>query len=86
MDRFSLLLLEPSEIYFDDVAVRLIFDSNKAANEDGNFSLGRLKVCSKSIVYVPQSDTGQSNQDPLLKFPLCDCTDVSGKIFVLEKF
>ena len=78
MDRFSLLLLEPGEIYFRDVAVKLIRDANKAANAEGNFSRRRLKICSKSIVFVPQADPGQSNVEPLLKFPLCDCTLIEG--------
>ena len=79
MDRFSLLLLEPGEIYFTDVAVILIRDQNKPANAEGNFSRGRLKICSKSVVFVPQADPGQSNLEPLLKFPLTDCTEIIGK-------
>ena len=77
MDRFSLLLLEPGEIYFTDVGVTLIKDPNKSIKEVGNFSRGRLKICSKSIVFVPQVD--HFDQEPLLKFPLCDCTEVKGK-------
>ena len=86
MDRFSLLLLEPNEIYFTDVAVTLIRDQNKAANAEGNFSRGRLKICSKSVVYVPQADPGQSNLEPLLKFPLSDCTDIVGKLTGFSNF
>lgn len=78
MDRFSLLLLEPHEIYFSDVAVTLYRDANKAPNAEGNFSRGRLKICSKSIVYVPKGEPGQSNMEPLLKFPLSDCSEIAG--------
>ena len=78
MDRFSLLLLEPGEIYFTDVAVTLIRDPNKSVQEDRNVSRGRLKVCSKSIVFAPQVDTAQTDVEPLLKFPLADCTEIKG--------
>ena len=78
MDRFSLLLLEPGEIYFTDVGVTFIRDPNKSIKEVGNFSRGRLKICSKSIVFVPQVD--HFDQEPLLKFPLCDCAEVKGTI------
>ena len=77
IDSLSLLLLEPGEIYFTDVGVTLIKDPNKSIKEVGNFSRGRLKICSKSIVFVPQVD--HFDQEPLLKFPLCDCTEVKGK-------
>ena len=80
MDRFSLLLLEPNEIYFQDVAVTYVYDATKAMNADGNFQKGRLKICSKSIVFVPQTDRGQLNKEPLLKFPLSDVSDLRGKL------
>ena len=87
MDRFSLLLLEPNEIYFTDVAVTLIRDQNKAPYAEGNFSRGRLKICSKSVVFVPQSDPGgQGHVEPLLKFPLCDCKEIVGKVELLELY
>ena len=78
MDRFSLLLLEPGEIYFTDVGVTLIRDPNKSIKDVGNFSRGRLKICSKSIVFVPQVNQEHVDQEALLKFPLCDCTEVKG--------
>jgi hypothetical protein len=76
MDRFSLLLLEPSEIYFCDVSVTLLDEQN-----DDNHSRGRLKICSKSVVFVPQSYPGDSGVPPLLKFPLADCTEIKGTPF-----
>ena len=41
---------------------------------------GRLKICSKSLVFVPQesSDPSQPDARPLLKFPLADCTCIEG--------
>ena len=54
-------------------------DGPQPANAEGNFSRGRLKICSKSVVFVPQADPGQSNLEPLLKFPLTDCTEIIGK-------
>ncbi|XP_040571952.1 protein FAN [Lepeophtheirus salmonis] len=60
MDRFSLLLLEPGEIYFEDFAVSL-FQSEKH-NESG--LRGRFKICSKSFLFVPTSDWSL----PILKF------------------
>ena len=42
---------------------------------------GRLKICSKSLVFVPQesSDPSQPDARPLLKFPLADCSSIEGK-------
>ena len=42
---------------------------------------GRLKICSKSLVFVPQesADPSQPDTKPLLKFPLADCTKIEGK-------
>jgi len=74
MDRFSLLLLEPSEIYFCDVAVTYLDDSS-----DENHQRGRLKICSKSVVFVPQSYADDQKVPPLLKFPLSDCTEIKGQ-------
>ena len=46
---------------------------------------GRLKICSKSLVFVPQesADPSQPDTKPLLKFPLADCTKIEGK-FALQ--
>merc|ERR1712049_38298 len=74
-DRFTLLLLEPGEIYFQDLAVNYIYDETKALIEE-NFQRGWLKICSKSIVFVPIKER---NKDPLLKFPLNDVSEIIGK-------
>ena len=85
MDRFNLLLLEPGEIYFTDVGVTLIRDPNKSIQDDRNFSRGRLKICSKSIVFVPQADPNSLfDVEPLLKFPLVDTTEIKGTDFNLR--
>jgi factor associated with neutral sphingomyelinase activation len=84
MDRFSLLLLEPGEIYFTDVAVTYYRDTTKSPTADGNHCRGRLKICSKSIVFVPQANPNQVDMEPLLKFLLCDCTKIVGKISITK--
>ncbi|XP_047487982.1 protein FAN-like [Penaeus chinensis] len=71
-DRFSLLLLEPGEIYFEDFAAIYHLPEDVAKKEDGWETIceegqlrGRLKVCSKSLVFDPR-DT----RAPIIKFPL----------------
>ncbi|XP_076336883.1 protein FAN-like isoform X2 [Tachypleus tridentatus] len=67
-DRFSLLLLEPGEIYFEDFSV-YYYDEKLAEPEAiKRKQKGRLKVCSKSILFDPQDITL-----PILKFPLKEC-------------
>lgn len=80
MDRFSLLLLEPGEIYFCDVGVSL-HNSQEGAQGTATFKekdpvRGRLKICSKSLVFVPQASPNEKDLGPLLKFPLADCTKI----------
>ena len=79
-DRFTLLLLEPGEIYFQDLAVNYIYDETKALTEE-NFQRGWLKICSKSIVFVPIKER---NKDPLLKFPLNDVSEIIGNLQYLS--
>ena len=72
--RFSLLLLEPGELYFDDFSV---FYHPDADGSDSEQSMrrkirGRLKICSKSLVFDPQDLT-----DPVVKFPFKDTLFVS---------
>ncbi|KAK3925480.1 Protein FAN [Frankliniella fusca] len=63
--RFSLLLLEPGEIYFEDFSVVLL-PSNSINRQDG-----RLKLCSKSIVFDPKELSR-----PIIKIPIKDCTSI----------
>ncbi|XP_045592662.1 protein FAN-like isoform X3 [Procambarus clarkii] len=71
VDRFSLLLLEPGEIYFEDFAAIYILPEESANNNDGwaekfenRLLRGRLKVCSKSLVFDPRD-----MRAPIIKFP-----------------
>lgn len=54
--RFSLLLLEPNEIYFEDFLVNLITEApcDDIIVPDEQRHIGRLKMCSKSIVFDPK--------------------------------
>ncbi|GAB0089168.1 protein FAN [Sergentomyia squamirostris] len=67
-ERFSLLLLEPGEVYFEDFSVNLL----KPVIADESRRIGRLKLCSKSLVYDPK-DMSQ----PIVKISFKDCTDIS---------
>ncbi|XP_055603286.1 protein FAN-like [Uranotaenia lowii] len=65
-ERFSLLLLEPGEIYFEDFSVDLL------QSEYGNGSaslIGRLKMCSKSVVFEAKDNL----RLPLVKIAYKDC-------------
>uniref|UniRef100_A0A8D8WJ65 Protein FAN n=1 Tax=Cacopsylla melanoneura TaxID=428564 RepID=A0A8D8WJ65_9HEMI len=68
-ERFSLLLMEPGEFYFDDLSVNLILNLDKVSEESRP---GRLKICSKSLVFDPKNLAL-----PLIKIPLKDCTSLS---------
>eukprot|EP00729_Bicosta_minor_P009634 gene9634-8579_t len=59
--RFSLLMLEPAEIYYEDFSVDLVARPIK----------GRLLVCSNSILFDPQDQT-----EPILKFPYRKCETI----------
>lgn len=67
--RFSLLLLEPGEFYFDDLKVVLILNQDNKSEER---KLGRLKICSKSLIFDPKNLAL-----PLIKIPLKDCISLS---------
>ncbi|CAH3169012.1 unnamed protein product [Porites evermanni] len=69
--RFSLLLLEPGEIYFEDFSV-FYYPSDLPEEEAiKRKQRGRLKICSKSILFDP-IDTSY----PILKFPLRECISI----------
>ncbi|XP_063849443.1 protein FAN-like isoform X3 [Scylla paramamosain] len=71
VERFSLLLLEAGEIYFEDYAaiyllpkeVPAALNTWEAKFESGTIR-GRLKVCSKSLVFDPRD-----SRAPIIKFP-----------------
>lgn len=62
-DRFSLILLEPGEVYFEDFTVNLVRKTEKKNVE----LAGRLKLCSKSLVFDPVN-----TKQPLVKIPFKD--------------
>ncbi|KAJ1521516.1 hypothetical protein ONE63_003179 [Megalurothrips usitatus] len=63
--RFSLLLLEPGEIYFEDYSV-ILLPSKTLKRQDG-----RLKLCSKSIVFDPKDIS-----KPIIKIAHKDCVHI----------
>ncbi|XP_072169728.1 protein FAN-like [Diadema setosum] len=73
-ERFSLLLLDPGEIYFEDFSVYYYLTGLKDVSEEEAMQRrcrGRLKICSKSIVFDPQDVSY-----PIIKFPLRSCVKV----------
>ena len=70
--RFSLLLLEPAEIYFEDFSAFLFPHDAKEHDFERKKQIGRLKMCSKSIVFDPKDIN-----KPLIKIPLKECTNIS---------
>lgn len=72
--RFSLLLLEPNEIYFEDFAVNVIELDPRGEPKTTDLPdvwTGRLKMCSKSIVYDPKD-----NAEPIVKIQYKDCEQI----------
>uniref|UniRef100_A0A146LEF4 Protein FAN n=2 Tax=Lygus hesperus TaxID=30085 RepID=A0A146LEF4_LYGHE len=73
--RFSLMLLEPGEIYFEDFSVHLQVIDEDGSEACGSSTLpsviGRLKVCSKSIVFDPQD-----HHRAIIKILLKECTEI----------
>ena len=65
--RFTLRMLEPNEYYFDDYSV----DYYPAGIEDGKRVQGTIKVCSRSLVFVPSNKT-----DPLLRIRQRDTSEI----------
>lgn len=69
-ERFTMLLLEPGEIFFEDYSVQMRrLDARFSENK--NWMEGRLKLCSKSLVFV-NKDINQ----PLIKIQLKETTFV----------
>jgi factor associated with neutral sphingomyelinase activation len=70
MDRgkFSLLLLDPGEIYFEDFSAVLIPPDITPKTFDNKKQDGRLKMCSKSLVFDPKDIN-----KPIIKISLKDC-------------
>lgn len=63
-ERFTMLLLDPGEIFFEDYSVQMKVVDN-STSEEQKWKDGRLKLCSKSLVFV-NKDINQ----PLIKIQL----------------
>ncbi|KOC66673.1 Protein FAN, partial [Habropoda laboriosa] len=68
--RFTMLLLEPGEIFFEDYSVQMKMVDTSTADKQ-NWIDGRLKLCSKSLVFVSK-DINQ----PLIKIQLKETIDI----------
>ena len=67
-ERFSLILLEPGEIYFEDYLIYYHHSHSpllKQQQSKYELQKGKLKICSKSLVFEP-TDINY----PVIKFPL----------------
>ncbi|XP_055537096.1 protein FAN-like [Wyeomyia smithii] len=77
-ERFSLLLLEPGEIYFEDFSVDLMqpYDGHGSSSSSSSPSqaslIGRLKMCSKSVVFEAKDNL----RLPLVKIAYKDCLQI----------
>ncbi|XP_032826941.2 protein FAN isoform X2 [Petromyzon marinus] len=70
-ERFSLLMLDLGEFYFEHHSA---FYTSK---EDGRKVKGSFKICSKSLVFEPESI-----KEPIVKFSIKDCTKIEEIGFV----
>ncbi|GCC18509.1 hypothetical protein chiPu_0017964 [Chiloscyllium punctatum] len=66
--RFSLLMLDLEEYYFDHHTFYHVFINNKG--EKRTFK-GSLKICSKSLIFEPDQIS-----EPVLKFPFRECSRI----------
>ncbi|XP_066246823.1 protein FAN-like [Euwallacea similis] len=66
--RFSLLLLDPGEIYFEDFSSTFVPPDTTRKTYDIKKQEGRLKMCSKSLVFDPKDFT-----KPLIKIHFKEC-------------
>lgn len=75
--RFSLLLLDPNEIYFEDFSVDLLSEAkpiktgDAITTDNSNPIQGRLKMCSKSLLFEPKK-----KQIPLIKMYYSKCSPI----------
>lgn len=66
-----MLLLEPGEFYFEDYSVCLMNAHCILLEREISKCVGRLKVCSKSLVFDPQKTA-----IPIIKIPLKECIEI----------
>ena len=70
--RFSLRMLEPNEYYFDDYSVDYYPKGlTNVSHHSFEVVQGTLKVCSRSIVFVPSNGF-----DPLIRVKQKNITDI----------
>ena len=67
-----MLILDPGEIYFEDFSVYMFRKGVSIENFDRVKHDGRLKMCSKSIVFDPKDI-----MKPMIKIPLKDCQSIT---------
>ncbi|KAI7814560.1 protein FAN isoform X1 [Triplophysa rosa] len=70
-ERFSLLLLDLEEHYFEQHTAYNLTGRSPEANRR---SRGSLKICSKSVIYEPDDAL-----EPILKIPLKDCRGIEAE-------
>ncbi|XP_047515344.1 protein FAN-like isoform X1 [Pieris napi] len=68
--RFSMLLLEPGEIYFEDYSCSM-YNEEVLKNKNIPVIQGRLKLCSKSLVFEPRDLSS-----PLIKIHFKECVEI----------
>ncbi|XP_074031053.1 protein FAN [Leptinotarsa decemlineata] len=67
-ERFSLLQLDPGEIYFEDFSAIFIPPDTTPKTYETKKQDGRLKMCSKSLIFDPKDIN-----KPIVKIPFKDC-------------
>lgn len=70
-NRFSLLLLEPGEYYFEDYIALLEISKNSTLIS------GRLKVCSLSLVFDPKE-----YYKPIIKIPFTQIGSITRRYYL----
>ncbi|CAK1544164.1 unnamed protein product [Leptosia nina] len=70
--RFSMLFLEPGEIYFEDYSCSMLCDNDSDKQSKDSSIQGRLKLCSKSLVFEPRDWSS-----PLIKLHLKECKNIT---------
>ena len=90
--RFSMLLLEFGEYFFEDFSCELILSISSGTSFDTTFNRtetvrGRLKLCSRCIVFEPNetSDDSNSRMRPLIKFPYKSMTSSIQEVALYSK-
>ncbi|KAG8226897.1 hypothetical protein J437_LFUL005656 [Ladona fulva] len=64
-------MLDPGEIFFEDFSVLMIPRDVPEKDYEVKKQIGRLKMCSKSIVFDPKDIA-----KPIIKIPLKECTNI----------